>query len=86
MSGWISLETTARTIERNSSRPQIPVVHDEFLEKLDQLFLLHVLRGAVQLEHSAAGDDAFFNLRICLHVDSVSQSLFVSKFGRVYSP
>jgi hypothetical protein len=83
MSDWISFETTACTVECNSSRPPIPVVHDEFLETLD---LLHVLRGAVQLEYSAAGDDTFFNLRICLHVDNVSQSLFVSKFGRVDSP
>jgi hypothetical protein len=66
MSNWISAEITARTMEYNRNRLLIRVVHDESLDRRNEL-ALHILRGVViRLEHNVAIEDDIFNQSIRL--------------------
>jgi hypothetical protein len=41
-------------LECNRNCLLIPVIHDEFLNRID-LFRQHVLRGVIQIEYNAGG-------------------------------
>jgi hypothetical protein len=68
MSNWPELNIVARTAERETDRPLIPDVYDEFLKRVDEL-AVGILRGAVHQEHGAAGT---IQAAICTEMSSAT--------------
>jgi hypothetical protein len=60
----------------------MPIVHNEFLERLDDL-LLHISHGVIQFECSAAREDDICNPSVRPHLDTVSHCSWTTWAGRL---